>query len=334
MYRRLAVRSGRTLIFRLVRVVVVMAVAVVLDSTAARAAGIFGTMSNFDVFNDTTTNAYGGELELEGIHSADVTNTYPSHYNTKTVTEFSSGATFGTRITFTGYNFNPNGFIAPTIGQSTNGHFCVNIPGCEHFGFAVGTQPTNTRYFWLDQNSQRIGATPLAIPNPTWSYIPPVVPGNPPILQAVVQVPEPLEVEPQLPDSIWMKVYVTEFERPVNLDELISNGGVAPEGETEIETEWELLEGGVMSMAEVEVSEDAQAVVRRYEYFKYTGLYSDEHEPLSTWNGMGDPPAGERGAFISANMVAANLVPEPSALGLALVGLGVLAWTARRRLRA
>ena len=52
---------------------------------------------------------------------------------------------------YTGYNFNPAGFLAPTIGQSTNGHACVNTDGCEHFGFSVsGAPPTTARYYWLD----------------------------------------------------------------------------------------------------------------------------------------------------------------------------------------
>ena len=54
--------------------------------------GIQGTMSNFDVFNETGTNVYGAELDLDGVHSADVTKTYPSHFNHMTMTDYSSGA--------------------------------------------------------------------------------------------------------------------------------------------------------------------------------------------------------------------------------------------------
>ena len=141
-------------------------------------ADIYGTMSNFDVFNDTPYDAYGCELELEGIHSTDVYNTYPSHYDHRTVTEYDNGTTFGTRVTFSGYNFDPSGYIAPTVGQSTNGHTCVNTPGCEHFGFAVSAQPTATRYFWTDATGQRIGDMPMSVPTPSWNYIPPVGNGN------------------------------------------------------------------------------------------------------------------------------------------------------------
>ena len=120
-------------------------------------ATIYGTMSNFDVFNDTPENCYGAELDLEGVHSADVMNTYPSHFDHRTVTEYNNGATFGTLIDFSGYNFNPSGYIAPTVGTTTNGHACVDTQGCEHFGFSVSSNPTASRYYWLDQAGQRIG---------------------------------------------------------------------------------------------------------------------------------------------------------------------------------
>jgi PEP-CTERM motif len=302
----------------------------------AQANSIFGTLSNFDTFNDTPVDSYGAELELEGCHSSDILGTYPSHYNIKSIVDYSNGVTFGTRIKYEGYNFDPSGFLpANAPVQNTNGHACVGTAGCEHFGFSVSTQPTATRFYWLDQSSQRIGTMPASIPNPTWNYIPPAAPGALPRLQAVVQPPEPPEVHPQLPDSIWMKVFVTEIERPVNLDELISGGAVVPEDVGETETEWELLEGGVQSDAEADVPENALAVVRRYEFYKYTGAVDPENnEPISTWSGIGDPPVSEFGDFIAANMVAvnfANPVPEPSAVVLMLIAGGGIFFARRSR---
>jgi hypothetical protein len=292
---------------------------------------IYGTMSNFDVFNQTQVNAYGAELELEGVHSNELTNTYPSHYSSKTQVDYSTGTAFGTRITFNGYTFNPSGYIAPTVGQSTNGHFCVNIQGCEHFGFAVNVQPTATRYFWLDQNGQRIGTAPLSVPTPTWSVQPPMG-GGLPVVVAQVQVPKPAEIQPQFPDSVWMKVYVTELERPVDLAELISNGAVVPDSPAEIETEWELLEGAVPAEHQADLGDGKEAVIRRYEFFKYTGAYSEEHEPISAFVPGGVPPANELGPFIAANMAAINFaeaVPEPGSAIIAALGIAIL--LSRRR---
>ncbi len=292
------------------RITYPIAVAAAVAALAAPArATIYGTMSNFDVFNDTPENCYGAELELEGVHAADVYNTYPSHFDHRNVTEYNDGTTFGTRVTFTGYNFTADGFIPPTPGQSTNGHACVDTAGCEHFGFAVNTQPTATRYFWLDSNSQRIGTTPLAVPTPSWTYIPPA--GNQPAqLQAQVELPEN-EDHVQQADAIWMKVYKTEIQRPAKLEELMSGNAVVPEDQAEVETEWELLERGVVGDAQDKVNNGDESVIRRYEFYKYTGPYTPEHEADSAYDSktMSDPPANELGDFIAANMVAANLVP-------------------------
>jgi hypothetical protein len=287
------------------------------SGTLAVASGsIYGTMSNFDVYNETETESHGAEIELEGIHIEDIYRTFPSNYDNESIAEYDDGTTFGTRIIYTGYNLNPGGFLAPVVNPtSTNGHTCVGTEGCEHFGFSVtGVQPIAARYYWLDQNGQRIGTMPMAVPTPTWNYLAPVNPGGAARLRAEVEIPEPPEVIAQKPDSIWMKVYKTEIDRPVDLLELMSNNGIVPEGVGEMETEWELLEGGKVKQEEDDLGEGNFAVIRRYEYFEYTGVYDAENEPITLFLDPGDllePPAGELGQFISANMVAANLAaPE------------------------
>jgi len=270
------------------------------------AATLYGTMSNFDVYNETETEAHGAEIELEGIHREDLSRDFPSHFNNKTISEYTDGAVFGTRITYTDYNFNSLGYLAPTVGQSTNGHACVNTAGCEHFGFStLGVQPTAAKYFWLDANGDRINNAPMQVPTPTWTYIPPAG-GGVPVLRAEV---EPVEVHPQQPDSVWMKVFKTELDRPVELAELMSANGIVPEDAAETETEWELLEGGKIDQAEDDVPEGKESVIRRYEFYEYTGQYDAEHEPISAFldQDLAAPPEGELGQFISANMVAANL---------------------------
>ena len=67
--------------------------------------------------------------------------------------------------------------------------------------------------------------------------------------------------------------------------------------------------------------------------YKYTGPYSDEHEPTAPkWDGVGDVPP-TAGAFIAANMVAVNLIPEPASVGIALSGAGLCLLALRRRER-
>jgi hypothetical protein len=135
--------------------------------------------------------------------------------------------------------------------------------------------------------------------------------GNPPIVQAAVQVSAPPEVQPQLPDLVWRKVYETEVQRAVDLEELISNGGVAS------------MAGGELKNA------DSDSVVRRYEFYRYTGPYvAEDHSPNYHYAGGAPELLGD---FIAANMVAAILVPEPSTLVLAAVGLGSSVWVLRRK---
>ncbi|MBK9317302.1 MAG: hypothetical protein IPM55_24095 [Acidobacteria bacterium] len=41
----------------------------------------YGTLNNFDCVNDTGVEAHGFDIELEGIHSKDITYTYDyNHY--------------------------------------------------------------------------------------------------------------------------------------------------------------------------------------------------------------------------------------------------------------
>lgn len=72
-------------------------------------AGVIGMLGNFDVINDTGKTAHGFEIELEGLHASDITDTFggagrgfPSgrgfdpansvvRYGSPTITEYSNG---------------------------------------------------------------------------------------------------------------------------------------------------------------------------------------------------------------------------------------------------
>jgi hypothetical protein len=356
-----------------------LAVATVLGSPSAHGSSIYGTLSNFDIYNTTTEPCEGAEIELEGIHSSSIGGDFPAHYSSRSILEYNDdlGQFAGTRITYTGYNFagapNP-GSLMPTVNPpSTNGHELTYSAGGEHFGFWLnGAQPTATRFFWLNDNNgayERIGSVPETVPGPTWTYVPPA-PGEPAVLQAVIKVPEPEEEDaPNFrPDSTWMKVFKTKVDMsPFSdaemqnlLEQLISGdpndpnyANLVPQGEDpiEIESEWELLEGGKNpkeKMVEDEVGESDKVVIRRYEFYKYIGPVNEDNEPISAWEDIGNPDdpgldvfdddgnllfAAERGDFISANMVAAVLgarVPEPSTIVLGVAGFGALLLVRRR----
>lgn len=318
-----------------------------LSIASAQSTSLFGTLSNFDVYNTTPVPCEGFEIELEGIHSSDLIRTFPTHFMSEVISEYSDAFGSGVRIRYENYYFREsNGTehfsINPTVNpQSTNGHQAVNVVDIEHFGFSLrGAQPTATRTYWLDQlgSGQFARATvdPLPIPMPNWSYIPPANPGAAPIVRAQLEVPE-REVVVQQPDSIWMKVYKTEMEREVDLDELVSGPGIVPQDESETEIEWELLEGGKMNEKDVEVNENGRAVIRRYEFFTYTGPYDVEHEPTTPFldDDTLDPVAlGHVGNFIAANMVAANLAVVPELTSSQLLAVAVssgLVWASIRR---
>lgn len=324
-----------------------MAIILLACAAPAQASGIYGTLANFDVYNTTPEPCEGFEIELEGVHSSNLYRTFPAHFLVENVVDYSDATGTGIRIRYEDYYFRESSgvehfSINPTLNpQSTNGHFAVNRPDIEHFGFSLrGAQPTATRTYWLDKTAGgifvRVNPDPLPIPMPTWSYVPPAAPGAAAIVRAAVEMPEPAEVIAQRPDSIWMKIYKTEIEREVELDELMSGpGGIVPQEENELEIEWELLEGGKMKVKEGEVNEDGHAVIRRYEYFEYTGPYDVEHEPTTPFleDDTLDPVAlGHVGNFIAANMVAANfIVPEPSTWALLLSAIGALGATRIRR---
>ncbi len=345
-----------------------VAVIIALGVASAQASSIFGTLSNFDIYNTTPEPCEGAEIELEGIHSTDIGGDFPAHFSSKTITEYvdSSNQFAGTRIRYTGYNFpgapTPGSLLPNPNPTTTNGHELTYTAGGEHFGFWLsGAQPTATRFFWLNDNSgvyERIGTLPETVPGPTWTYVPPANLGDPPVLQAVIKVPEPEDAINLRPDSTWMKIFKTKLNAvPDNLQELLEQlisgdpndpnyANIVPQGEDpiEIESEWELLEGGKNPkerMKEDEVAENDKIVIRRFEFYKYIGPVNEDNEPISSWEDIGNPLdpgldvvidgvvvfAAERGDFISANMVAAVLgpvVPEPSTLLLWLTSVGCL----------
>ncbi len=295
-----------------------------IGAGAAFAVGIQGTMSNFDVFNETGINVYGAEIDLEGLHPNEITKTYPSHFTSMTATEYSTGTTFGTKLIFTGYTFNPPyTYIIPMVGHSTNGHYAVNLPGCEHFGFSVARQPTATSFYWLSETSQRVGVA-LSIPMPTWTYVP-AAGGAPAVMQAVLAPPPPPPIM-MYPDAVWVKTYVTELPAVAELEKLISfdpdnpdpdHPSVAPQSPAEVEAEWELLPGDApLAEPDIQLAEADQSVVRRYEFYQYTGTYDEVHLPNYQYDGGPLPPDAPVGQFIAANMVAANLGCELASITL------------------
>ncbi|EHR70047.1 PEP-CTERM putative exosortase interaction domain-containing protein [Burkholderiales bacterium JOSHI_001] len=337
---------------------------------------VIGFLGNFDVINDTGSTAHGFEIELEGLHASDISDTFgganrgfPSgrgfdpatsvqRYGAPTITEYSNGASFGTRVTYMGlWNGSAWDYGTPSGSFITPGDNCWSGGGvgygpstpCDHFGVGTTTNATRTTYSWLLET-----ATPgalsngvVTLPAPAWQVIPPAPPAPgqvaaPPVVVAQIQAPKP-EVESQFGEAIWVKVFATELEDGIQLEDLV--GGAAKMAQLETEVEWQLLQtdpgnplaGQLESGLGAPVGPKAASIIRRYEFFRYAGEYDPEtHEALVSSDS--NPLPEEIGTYLGAQNGAANLnvvalVPEPHTWALMLGGL-VLAGARLRRRRA
>ena len=226
--------------------------------------------------------------------------------------------------------------------------------GCEHFGVSALRNPTQTTYRWLtgDPATGIIGpatvvnsagvtvpAPPVAIPHPI-AVVAPI--GGVDQVQAVIQAPlpnddvDPLDFPRRYGKAQWVKVYKTELGRHAELDELVGghpNHVIEDALAAPVETEWKLLQYDVRnpdkgsSQLENHGSKSgSQSVVRRYEFYEYTGPVETDRKKTSgnpklssfdeaqslcpkdpVKNECTEPGSGELGDYIGAQMAAQNL---------------------------
>lgn len=320
-------------------------------------AAVIGFLGNFDVINDTGSTAHGFEIELEGLHSSDITDTFggvgrgfpsgrgfdPStsvqRYGAPTITEYTNGSVFGTRVTYYGiYNAGSWDYGTPSGTFITPGDNCWSGGGvgynastpCDHFGVGTSANATKTTYSWLVET-----ATPgvlsngiVNLPAPTWTVNPAPVAGNPPVVVAQIQAPAPA-IEAQFGEAIWVKVFTTELDAPIALEELVGDNAKVQQAVTEIE--WQLLQtdpgnplaGQLENGYGAPVGPNAASILRRYEFFKYSGEYDPvDHQALV--GSDSHPLASEIGTYIGAQNAAANLNAVPLPPAFALLGSGLL----------
>ena len=289
----------------------------------------FGTISNFDVFNDTGQETEGFEIELDGVSSSDITYMFGApyeRYGNPTITPFAGGVYVRYRSPWdaVAQKFTVGTPVAPTPIVATDGHRCwtggsASYPtaGCEHFGLGLSANPTNVVYHWLVADP----ATPgnlitfgggVPIPAPAWSASPaPPGPNPQPIIAAVAPAPPP-EVGQQLADAVWVKAFMSESPSPSDLNHLVSGDNQVPDSAAEVETEWMLIQGGAGGGLQSELDNSGQpganskSVVRKYQFFAYTGPYDPEnHEALPVTDSQ--PSPGELGDLIGNQMAGLNL---------------------------
>lgn len=237
-------------------------------------ASVIGFLGNFDVINDTGKTAHGFEIELEGLHSYDITDTFGGpgrgfptgrgfdpatsvqRYGSPTITEYDNGSTFGSRVTYRGlWNGTKWDFGTPSGSFVTPGDNCWSGGGvgygagtpCDHFGVGTNGNPTKTTYSWLVETDTPGVLTngTVNLPAPAWTVEPalpaPGAPPAPPIVVAQIRAPA-AEIESQFGTAIWVKVFTTEFEREVRLEDLVGGNPVINLAKSKTEIEWQLLQ--------------------------------------------------------------------------------------------
>jgi hypothetical protein len=273
----------------------------------AQATQAYGSLNNFDVVNDTETECHGFEIEIEDIHSTDITYTYDyNHYGTPRIEQDDSVAGHPiVRIfyeakknpdgSWSAYTAIPAGPVAPTDGHQFTDP-SVNFGG-EHFGAGFYGVPTTVRYFWLkdDGSGNLVRGNPVNIATPAFSYIP-AQGGNPAQVGAVIELPEPPEVPfLEFGEATWVKVTTTTThnENPVELRDLVSDDPDDPDdrnwrnGEPdEVEVEWQIMQtefnqddggkNGKLENAPEDLEEGDEVVTVRYDFFEYVGPLDPE----------------------------------------------------------
>ena len=283
---------------------------------------VFGGLSNFDVYNDTGENAYGFQIELDGLGPQQVIATFPAtRYGAPSIVPFTGGvyvryaAQWNAQSqTFTASTAVPSNF-SPTLG-----HSCVLtlVNGCDHYGIVLTASASATIMHWLVADPANpgsvipFGGAPVGIPVPTVSIVAPQAPNQQPAVAFEVKMPDLPGV--QFGEPRWVKVFKTELAREVALDELVGGNPVVPQDQAQVETPYSLLQknphsanSGILH-SQGSPNATSHAIVRRYEFYKYSG----KRDPLTGEALCIDPKCAtadpsEIGDYIGDQMGAANI---------------------------
>ncbi|MEI7728879.1 MAG: hypothetical protein WCO56_04880 [Verrucomicrobiota bacterium] len=168
----------------------------------------YGSLNNFDVVNDTGHTNYGFCIELDDIHSTDITYTYDyNHYGVPKITEDKTDPAHSKVYVRYEPKKNPDGSFA--AGSWTNpqdplhplgptgGHAFTDPTvnrGGEHFGVGYSRAPSLVKYNWLMQapaNPQALVLGPsVNVATPSFVYVP-AAPAVPAQAQVVIVPPAP-----------------------------------------------------------------------------------------------------------------------------------------------
>ena len=281
-----------------------LAAVIAFAGATARASTAYGTINNFDTVNDTGVECHGFEIEIEDIHSADITYTYNwNHYGTPKITEDNSNPlrpkvriryeSAKTNGNWAAYTAIPSGPIAPTDGHRFTDP-SVNFGG-EHFGAGYRGSPTNIVYHWLVDNGAGVlvRGPAVNVATPTFNYYPPAN-AAPAQVEAVIK-PPPAPPVLEFGPASWVKEIRTTSHNnnEVKLRDLVSDDPDDDDDKNwrngepdEVEVEWQLLQtdfnkadgghNGELVGAPEDLDNGDEIVTRRYEFYKYVGPLDNE----------------------------------------------------------
>lgn len=276
--------------------------------------------------------------------------------------------------------FNAGGFNTPGESCWPGANAAWKNNPCDHYGVQSSKNPATTRYSWLVADPNQPAPASFAdytkvlagIPAVNIVYTPPavVLPAQPPAaaqVQVQIQAIAPVrpaapaqlelpEVQHQWGEAYWVLTYKTKVDKRIDLGNLLQDN---PDMEAaEVESEWSILQrrplnkmadgndlGANEAKEKVDLLDDAdngKAVMRRYEFYRYTGLTNLEDGEVICDTACENDPRGLLsgknfvGDFVGAQMAGYNIealaaVPEPGTWALMLAGLAAVATTAHRR---
>lgn len=321
-------------------------------------AGVYGSLANFDVVNNTGSTAHGFEIDIDGIRSTDITSLFGAgarwpnmeRYGAPSVSATGTGVKIVYQATYNGawsagtpsgtLPVNPSDSCWP-LGAPSYG---PNYP-CDHFGVSTSVATPNVTYKWLVESSpgaSTLTPVPATVPNPQFT-VTPVPPVNnipqPPQVNVLIVAPAPQAYE--FGEPRWVKVTATGTVADVAVEDLVAENAVIKKANTQTQIEWQLLQvdsgapgSGQIDLTGVALDAGATGVVYRFEFYQYTGQRDPQTNealpgPNGNTPGVQGPSAGDLGKFVVAQNAGVNFdgkvppappLPAAPAINATIVG--------------
>lgn len=307
----------------------------------------YGSLANFDVVNDTGETAHGFEIDIEGIHSGDISSLFGSadrwpnmeRYGSPTVTDTATGVKIIYQATYNSGKWSagtPSGGlpVSPSdscwpLGAAAYG---PAYP-CDHFGVSTFVPTPNIAYHWLVEKSpgsSALKSVPVTVPNPIWTVtpMPPIanVP-QPPQVNVLMVAPKPNNFE--FGEPRWVKVTATGTVQDIAVEDLVAENAIIKKANTQVQVEWQLLQvdsgnpgSGQIDLSGVALDPGATGVVYRFEFYKYIGArdpQTNEALPVTSDTPI-HPSPKDLGVFLVAQNAGVNFdgkIPPAPALPVA-----------------